>query len=316
MPGKTVLHLQRNLFRFSGAKSFTQLQEINGLLVKDGKVQDWPAFKADALAINPKYNVDHLQAEFQTARQSGHAARDWQQFVADIKIFPNVKFKTAGDSRVRDEHAKLEGIVVPIMSDFMRKHMTPLGWRCRCRWVQTAEKPSKNIPEKVEGIAPEFLGNVGLTEEVFPEQNHEGGKAHPYFAVLRTNTQAVQEVERQMVKHFREEVRTWAKEQLVKPNKTFTHKKLLKGFKLSGIQLKSVTGKPHKDQFERNNLLYNLEENFKAAKFVSQSTEIKGRPQYIMWYYFKDASGDFYYNVVEMADGSFVLHAITDRIHP
>jgi hypothetical protein len=312
---KAVLHLQRNLFRFSGAKSFTELQQLNNLLVKDGIIREQADFLTEALKLNENYNINHKQAEYQTIRQSAHWAREFERYMADVKLFPNVKFKTAGDKRVRDAHRKLEGLVVPLASDFVKRYWTPLAWRCRCRWVQTAEKTTKDIPTNVEGVEPEFIGNAGFTKEVFPEQAREGGKAHPYFAVLRTDTEAVQEVERQMVKHFREEVRTWAKEKIVKPGKSFKHDKLKQGFKVSGIQLKSITGKPHEDQFERNNLLYNLEDNFSTAEFISKTPEIKGRSQYVMWYYFKDLSGNFYYNVVEMADGSFILHAITDKIH-
>jgi hypothetical protein len=312
---RSVLHMQRNLYRFSGAKSFTELEQVNSAQYKDGKSREFNDFLSDVLKINDTYNITHKQAEWQTARQSGHSAREYQQFVADIKIFPNVRFKTVGDKRVRESHKKLEGTIVPINSEFLRRYMTPLDYRCRCRWVQTAEKVSKYIPDTVEGVKPEFIGNVGITNEVFPEQNRDGGKAHPHFAILRTNTEAVRAVERLMVKNFREEVRTWAKEKIVKANKAFKHKELPEGFKVSGIQLKSITGKPHADQFERNNLLYNLEENFKTAEFISKTPEIKGRPQYKMWYYFKDQSGNFFYNVVEMADGSFILHAITDSIH-
>lgn len=312
---KAVLEMKRNLYRFSGAKSFAQQQEINNLLYKGDNLNSWADFKAGALQINEKYNINHLQAEWQTARQSGNSARDHLQFIAEIKLFPNVKFKTAGDKRVRDSHKALEGIIVAINSDFYKKYMTPLDYRCRCRWVQTAERVSKDIPEKVEGVKPEFIGNVGITKQVFPEQNENGGKMHPYFAILRADQEAMAEVERQMVKNFRDEVRTWAKDKLVKPGKAFKHEDLPQGFKLSGMQLKSITGKPHNDQFGRNNLLYNLEENFKSAKFISKTPEVKGRPQYVMWYYFQDLSGNFYYNVVQMADGSFILHAITDNIH-
>lgn len=188
---KAVMMLRRNLFNFAGAKTFTQLTVINDKLVKDGKRQDWPEFKNDSLAVVPEYNVNHLQAEHQTCTQCGHAAVDWQRFVADIKIFPNVKFKTAGDKRVRESHKALEGLVVAINSEFIKKHMTPLGYRCRCRWIQTAAAVSKNIPTKVEGIADDFLNNVGLSGEVFIE-NPKNGKPHPYFAIAREGGRQVE----------------------------------------------------------------------------------------------------------------------------
>jgi len=125
-----VLNMQRNLFRFSGAKSFAIREELNHLLHKDGKKRPWEDFKTEALKINEKYNVNHLQAEYQTAHAAGQHARNWEKYQSQKKLFPNLKYRTVGDARVRDEHAKLEGIIAPIDSDFWKKYYPPNGWRC------------------------------------------------------------------------------------------------------------------------------------------------------------------------------------------
>ena len=63
-----VEQMQKNIFRFSGAKNATMLKQINDLLEKDGKQRSWNDFKQDVLKLNGSYNKNYLQAEFQTAK--------------------------------------------------------------------------------------------------------------------------------------------------------------------------------------------------------------------------------------------------------
>ena len=181
-PNDAVIRMRRNLFRFSGAKSYAQLVELNEKLEKDGKVRPWDEFLAEALALNERYNVNHLQAEYQTAKQAGYHAANWEVYVRDQERFPNLKYKTQGDDRVRDEHRQLDGIIAPIDSTFWARYYPPNGWRCRCYVVQSAEKPSKDIPDEVPEVKQEFRLNVGIGGQVFKE---DGKNAAPYFALAR-----------------------------------------------------------------------------------------------------------------------------------
>ncbi|MRG45511.1 hypothetical protein GFS24_10315 [Chitinophaga sp. SYP-B3965] len=185
-PDPAVLRMQQNLYRFSGAKTFAQLRELNDNLYHEGELKDWQDFKTSALKINEKYNLSHLQAEHQTAKQAGNHARNWRQYEEDKKLFPNLKYKTTGDSRVREDHKALEGIIAPIDSNFWDRYYPPNGWRCRCYVVQTAEKATRDIPEDVPEVKPEFRSNVGKGSVIFPEESAGGGKPHPYFALSKS----------------------------------------------------------------------------------------------------------------------------------
>lgn len=180
-----VMKMQQNIYKFSHAKTFTQLQEINGLLHKDGKKRSWQDFKTEVLRVNENYNVNYLQAEWQTANQAGHHARNWETYQAQRHLFPNLKYKTVGDARVREEHRALEGIIAPIDSDFWKKYYPPNGWRCRCRVVQTAELATHDIKEDYPEIKPQFRVNVGQTEQAYSDGTAEGSKPHNYFVIAK-----------------------------------------------------------------------------------------------------------------------------------
>lgn len=180
-----VIQMQRNLYKFSCAKSLAMAEQINNILQKQ---MSWDKFRAEVMKLNPKYNVNYLQAEWQTANQAARHARDWQYFQDNKILFPNLAYRTMGDSRVRDAHALLNGIVAPIDSDFWKTHFMPNGWRCRCYAVQTAEAPTnpENIPKLSTKEFPDiFRINTGITGQVFSEGTEASAKQHPYFALAK-----------------------------------------------------------------------------------------------------------------------------------
>lgn len=173
---ETIAKLKQNLFRFSSAKSYQQLLEFNNLLYDNGNIKPWNDYKKEVLAKQANYNVNYLQAEYQTSKQSGQHARMWEEFQENAEFFPNLKYRTVGDDRVRDEHNSLNGVVKPLNDSFWNTYYPPNGFRCRCYVEQTDEEPTKGTP--TTSIAPEFQNHVGKTHQVFTED-------HPYFAIKK-----------------------------------------------------------------------------------------------------------------------------------
>lgn len=181
---RTVLALQRHLFRFSAAKSYAQLKEMNALLHKDGKLREWADFKKDVAQLTETYNSNYLQAEYQTARQAGHHARNWQSYVKDKDLFPALEYRTAADERVREEHAAFDGMVRAVDDPFWDEYYPPNGWRCRCYVVQTdapVSEPRAILPE--DDIRPDFKTNVGKHGTVWTQK-------HPYMLELGKSKKA------------------------------------------------------------------------------------------------------------------------------
>ena len=182
----TTLHLQQNIFKFSMAKDHAMLLEINNLLTKNGKKTGWEEFKTEVLKLNKIYNVNYLQAEWQTARQAGNHAANWEQYQKRKHLYPNLKYKTQEDDRVRDEHDKLKNIVAPIDSKFWKSYYPPNGWRCRCYVVQTAEDTTKeeDLPDvDPRDVKPEFRNNIAISGEIYKETSSNGGKPHTFFSI-------------------------------------------------------------------------------------------------------------------------------------
>lgn len=167
---KSKLQLKQNLYRFSGAKTFQELAKMNYFL---GNNKSFPDFKKEALKVNQEYNVQYLENEFVTANRSGAMAEKWQKINDQKVLYPNLKYKTVKDNRVREEHRQLHDVIKPIDDAFWDKWYPPNGWRCRCYVTQTDEPAT---PGTATGEpTPGFHGHVGKSNMTFNEEEH------PYF---------------------------------------------------------------------------------------------------------------------------------------
>ena len=127
----------------------------------------------DKQKIERRYS-EYLETEKHAIFGNSAAAERWMGFEDNADLYPNLEYRTAGDGDVRAEHAKLDGIVLPLNDSFWRSHTPPLGWGCRCELVQTDEPVNKN-KEKYKGFedtpAPKgFDFNPGIDKKVFSNQ--------------------------------------------------------------------------------------------------------------------------------------------------
>ena len=131
-PPELTAALQNNAFIFSGFKTFHSLSEVGlALTDADGPVKPFDVFRRDVEAIDSKYNTNYLYAEYNHAVHTSQMAVKWHGFVADGDRY-NLQYRTAGDERVRSEHAALDNITLPPSDPFCHDYLPPNGWNCRC----------------------------------------------------------------------------------------------------------------------------------------------------------------------------------------
>jgi SPP1 gp7 family putative phage head morphogenesis protein len=174
----TVTKLQENLYSFSAAKSYQQLETMNSFLVDEkGKIRNYSAFKRKVDVVHKNYNKNYLQAEYQTSKRSAQASRKWKGFEENADLFPNLQYMTVGDSKVREDHNQLNGIIKPVNDPFWDTHYPPNGFRCRCYAKPTtaAADTRKTATKPDKG----FGNNVGKSNEIFKDE-------HPYFTMPKT----------------------------------------------------------------------------------------------------------------------------------
>jgi SPP1 gp7 family putative phage head morphogenesis protein len=183
-PNRQMLEaLKKNIYIFSGAKTYQQRKAYNSLLrTKEGRVKLWPEFKKDALQLAKDYNVNYLQAEYEAAVGQSRMAARWIDIEANKDIAPLLRYSTVGDANVREAHRKLDGIIRKVDDPFWDRYMPKNGWRCRCDVDQLEKDEGEITSLKHFGeLGPKdqpraFRFNPGKKKMVFSPQ-------HPYFDV-------------------------------------------------------------------------------------------------------------------------------------
>lgn len=191
-PGMRALtdEQRRQVQVFSGFKTYHQLSQATALLYdKQGGIRPFSAFKRDILALDQEYNVRYLKAEYELAYANIQSINTWNSFQAIKGSMPFVRYDTAHDERVREAHARMDGVIKHIDDAFWDTWWPPNGWGCRCDVAPVAsDKGGKPVPPDIVPPKTMFANNVGKNGLLFP-------KGHPYAA--QANERVRKEVEAQ-----------------------------------------------------------------------------------------------------------------------
>lgn len=183
IPDEMMRSLREDVFVFSGFKTYHQLKEASELLLDEqGRVKSFYKFYQDVSAIRDKYNRNWLHAEYNFAVASSQMAAKWAEQSADADIC-DLTYSTAGDDKVRPDHAALDGVTLPVEDPFWSYAYPPNGWNCRCNVIRSlkgtrplsnSERCQETFMQTTEGREEIFRYNPGRDKVLFPPH-------HPYY---------------------------------------------------------------------------------------------------------------------------------------
>lgn len=298
IPAKMLEYLRKDVFVFSGMKTYAELKEASQLLLTpEGKIKPFQQFREEAKKVHTTYNERYLEAEYRFATDSAQMAANW----VNIDQNNDLQYRTAQDDRVRTDHAALANITLPATDKFWDKYYPPNGWNCRCVAVEvlpgkyertdseTAEKLGETATTKLDkngkNASEIFRFNPGKQGVIFPRK-------HPYYAQhckgeklsvtgLIGSTRIVlsnelnkckwqKEIEktateRREIAKERQELRKWAKNNLIK--ETFSNEKLHTEIKLNITGIKEFTNQPYEFEKDKTYILKNLKKIIKEAEY-------------------------------------------------
>lgn len=173
--------LTRSNYIFSGMKTFHELNEaFPSLLDSNGNRKTFEAFLNDVRKIDKTYNSNYLRAEYNFVQSSAEMAAKWERFSEDGDRY-NLQYRTANDSKVRPEHAALNGVTLPPSDPFWEEYYPPNGWNCRCTVVQVRKSKYPATPhEEAMALGEEALQrdtkgifhfNPGKQNKTVPDYN-------------------------------------------------------------------------------------------------------------------------------------------------
>lgn len=174
---KTAMEV--NLFHFSAAKTLTEVQKLNELW-RESKSFD--EFRAKAEGITRVFNQNWLRTEYDTAYHVAESSATYYRLKSQANIYNYWQYRTMGDSKVRDEHRQLNGIILENSHKLWDKIYPPNGWNCRCYVVPLMKSDVNsdalvqyeltvnqylNSPEWKKNEAQGFGVNRAIKAEVF-----------------------------------------------------------------------------------------------------------------------------------------------------
>lgn len=173
--------LTRSDYIFSGLKTFHELNEaFPSLLDENGNRKSFEQFYNDVQKIDKTYNQNYLHAEYNFVHASAEMAAKWEQYAEDGDRY-NLQYRTAGDDKVRPEHAALNGVTLPMSDTFWETYYPPNGWNCRCTVVQVRKSKYATTPRHEamargeEALQSDTKGifrfNPGKQQKAVPDYN-------------------------------------------------------------------------------------------------------------------------------------------------
>lgn len=282
---------KRNLSHFSALKAHTAQEELRTL-----KKLPWKDFRREGAAVMSRFNDVYLQAELPSILSGANAAERWQEIQKRKFLYPNLRYETAGDERVRASHAALDGRVYPVDHSFWDSFYPPNGWRCRCIVIQTDEP----VKEGEADFTPDagFRNNTAKTRLLVEED-------HPYYDVPSSwKNKILPKAEQYRADFEKRSVKAEAMKQYL--GSTFNMPGINRPLKMVEDDFTNVIRSTHKEQAIKNDLLLFWGMVMQQIQYVQTKEDIT---TYIVTF----LDQNYFINVLQKGNEVSLL-SITDQI--
>ena len=190
--------VQNNIFSFSTVKSYAEANELRDSVYDKltGRMRSRNDFRRVCHKIDARYNGRYLDTERNMVVIAETQGSRWVDFENSADTHPYLEYVTARDSRVREKHRTLDGIILPIEDPFWQQYYPPNDWNCRCRVQKRTEREYDRMKKRLEGddarwkldntearkkagacVKKEFRHNAG-TSYIFSKDDHPYYKAN------------------------------------------------------------------------------------------------------------------------------------------
>ncbi len=170
--------LETNLYHFSAAKTLAECQQLNQIARDSKSARE---FVSRAQSVTNTFNRKWAETEYINTTLTAEGLANYYNLKANTDIYPYWKYVTAGDGNVREEHRRLDGLILPAENDAWDRIYPPNGWRCRCIVVGVMQHEAAGV---------DFKSMQGRVEEYYQSATYKKGAAQG-FSVNRADVKEV-----------------------------------------------------------------------------------------------------------------------------
>ena len=161
---------------FSTFKVHNFQQEMAAKLFDGKRLRSFDEWTKATMGIASHQVGSWLETEYNTAVIRAHQAADWQEFVRNKDILPNLRWMPTTSPEPDDKHKHywMSRLTLPVDDPFWNEHYPGDRWNCKCSLEATDDPVNrpKDIPEDKPQRGLDT--NAGKTGEMFSQ-------SHPYF---------------------------------------------------------------------------------------------------------------------------------------
>lgn len=132
-----------------------------------------PDFDKLAAITIKKYNR-YQAVEYNTITARCRSAKQWERFMRERKLYPNIEWLRTRSSSPREKHLAYVGLILPQDDTFWNENQPGNLYGCKCDWRSTDKLPTTGIQAPATP-SPGLEGNPYYTYKIFTDN-------HPYFA--------------------------------------------------------------------------------------------------------------------------------------
>lgn len=161
---------------FSAFKVHRAQNDMARLLIDaDGNLKPFEQWRKEVMPIANHQCRTWLRTEYDTAVLRAHQAADWQQFIRERDVLPNLKWMPSTSLHPGADHRPFWNTIRPVDDPFWSKHRPGDRWNCKCDLTATDEDPTP-LPDddRKSNPQPGLDNNPGTDGIIFSD-------SHPYF---------------------------------------------------------------------------------------------------------------------------------------
>lgn len=172
------------------------------LLNPDGTLKPFRQWADDVKSISSHYVGAWLRTEYGTALIRAHNAADWQQFIRDADVMPNLRWMPTTSPTPESSHRAFweRKLTLPVSDPFWDEHHPGDRWNCKCSLEQTDNPATPELKAEFAGEAPQ----PGLTNNP-GKDGHTFSQDHPYFPKSCSSCPFNKGMKNRLMKVFRNE---------------------------------------------------------------------------------------------------------------
>ena len=175
-----IAHLRQNVYAFSAAKSLTEMEVFNDLMIgEDGRPKSFAQFRNDLTKAGKVFNISHLEADHSTALASAQIAQSFNEFAPDDYL----EVRTSGAENVCPICGGLNGFTRLKSAAIWESFCPPFHPRCNCKLIPGQAKNADRHPHPMEmlkeaGVKPYFRSNPAINKVIYND-------GYPYMDKLK-----------------------------------------------------------------------------------------------------------------------------------